>query len=59
MTSIEQLVDDLGEKLGGDPWIKPVEKPQPVETPVRRFSNPDVWPAEEWERMQRIWRGEE
>lgn len=54
MTGPLPLARQLGEKLGSDP----IPEVQPINQNVWRFRRQDLWPAEVWEEMQRIWNDE-
>lgn len=57
MSGVLPLARELGEKLGGDPFVQPIERPDPIAPPMR--VNLSLWPAEVREQMQRILNGEE
>lgn len=42
------LARELGEKLGGEPFVKPIPKLEPIQVPLARL-NPALWPASAFE----------
>jgi hypothetical protein len=57
--SVMRLAGELAEKLGGEPWIRPVEQPQIIDAPVARPGRADVWPPEVLEEIRRVYSGED
>lgn len=57
--SFFDMVDELGNYFGGGRAYPPIERAQPLDKPIAQFRRKDLWPAEEWEKMQRILNGEE
>jgi hypothetical protein len=56
MNGVMPLARQLGEKLGGDPWIKPIEEMPRVS--AVRLPNPSLWPESVRAEMEAIRRGE-
>lgn len=57
LSGIMPLTRELGEKLGGDPWCKPIPELQAITGPQRPTRG--RWPADVWEEMQAIYEGRE
>lgn len=53
------MAREFGDKLGGSPWVRDIEQPQPVTPPVRVGSRAGVWPPEVLEEIHRIYSGGE
>lgn len=56
MTGLLPLARKFGEMLEANSVVEPTE---PIEQHVLYPSRRDVWPRDEWEKMQRIRNGEE
>jgi hypothetical protein len=57
---IMPMTRDLRSRLGGDDAGLPeIEKLEPIDTFPQPFSRKDLWPAAEWEQMERIRKGED
>jgi hypothetical protein len=55
---IMPLVRQLGETLGGEPWVKQPEE-LPRVSPVQRLGRADVWPPEVLAEIQRFYAEED
>jgi hypothetical protein len=50
------LARELGERLDTHEAIPTLE---PITKRPQRMTRKDLWPADEWAKMEKIWRGEE
>lgn len=56
--SVIGLANQLGEKLGGEPWAKAIPSPPLIAPPVR-LGRADVWPADVLEEIRRFYAEED
>lgn len=57
--SIFDMADELGKCLGGGRVYPPIDRARPLDKPIAQFRRKDLWPPEEWAKMQQILNGED
>lgn len=53
--SFIELTRELGERLGGEPFVNPIERAVAIATMPQRIGRADVWPPETLEEIRRIY----